>query len=64
LRLEEPLREQAASWNRGDLETFTSVYAEVAAFLTPSGVTHGRQAVLDRYRKRYPDRAAMGTLFF
>jgi hypothetical protein len=62
--VEKLLREQAASWNRGDLDAFTSVYAEDATFLAPSGVTHGRQAVLDRYRKRYPDRAAMGALSF
>jgi uncharacterized protein (TIGR02246 family) len=56
------LRAQADAWNRGDLEAFTSVYAEDAAFLSPSGLTHGRREVLERYRKRYPDKAAMGKL--
>jgi uncharacterized protein (TIGR02246 family) len=56
------LREQAAAWSRGDLDAFCSVYADDALFLTPTGTTRGRQAVLERYRKRYPDRAAMGTL--
>ncbi|HYG63208.1 MAG TPA: SgcJ/EcaC family oxidoreductase [Thermoanaerobaculia bacterium] len=56
------LKKQAEAWSRGDLEAFTSVYADDATFLTSSGVTQGRQAVLDRYRKRYPDRQAMGTL--
>jgi uncharacterized protein (TIGR02246 family) len=56
------LDRQAQAWNRGDLEAFVSVYAEDAAFVSPTGLTRGRQAVLDRYRKRYPDKAAMGTL--
>ncbi|MFQ5599258.1 MAG: SgcJ/EcaC family oxidoreductase [Candidatus Krumholzibacteriia bacterium] len=56
------LETQAADWNRGDVETFCSVYAGDAAFVSPSGLTRGRQAVLERYRRRYPDRAAMGNL--
>lgn len=56
------LAEHAAAWSRGDLEAFCSVYAEDVLFLSPSEVTRGRQAVLARYRERYPDRAAMGTL--
>ncbi len=54
--------EQTEAWNRGDLEAFCSVYAEDATFISPSGRTGGRQAVLDRYRSRYPDQAAMGRL--
>jgi uncharacterized protein (TIGR02246 family) len=56
------LDRQVRAWNRGDLEGFVSVYAEDAAFVSPTGLTRGRKAVLDRYRKRYPDKAAMGTL--
>lgn len=56
------LRAQSAAWNRGDLEAFVSSYAEDATFLSPSGVTHGRKGVLERYRKRYPDQKAMGKL--
>ncbi|MFZ5785906.1 MAG: polysaccharide deacetylase family protein [Acidobacteriota bacterium] len=56
------LAEQSAAWSRGDLEGFCSIYAEDTLFLSPNGVTRGRQAVLDRYRTRYPDAAAMGTL--
>jgi len=56
------LATQSAAWNRGDLEGFTAVYAEDASFLSPTGVTHGRQQVLERYRRRYPDKKAMGTL--
>ena len=56
------LEEQAAAWNRGDLEAFCAVYAGDAVFLTPSGLARGRDAVLERYRKRYPTRDAMGDL--
>lgn len=56
------LATQSAAWNRGDLEAFTAVYAEDASFLSPSGLTRGRQQVLARYKKRYPDQKAMGTL--
>jgi len=56
------LATQSAAWNRGDLEAFTAVYAEDASFLSPTGLTQGRQQVLERYRRRYPDQKAMGTL--
>lgn len=58
------LETQAAAWNRGDLEAFCSVYADDALFLTAFGLTKGRAEVLERYRKRYPDAAARGTLSF
>ncbi|MCB1056993.1 MAG: nuclear transport factor 2 family protein [Acidobacteria bacterium] len=54
--------EQVSAWNRGDLDAFCAGYAEDALFVSPSGLTEGREEVLARYRKRYPDRAAMGTL--
>jgi uncharacterized protein (TIGR02246 family) len=56
------LRTQSKAWNRGDLEAFTAVYAADATFLSPSGLTRGRQEVLARYRRRYPDAKAMGRL--
>ena len=56
------LAEQAASWSRGDVEEFVSAYAEDALFVSPSGLTRGRDEVLGRYRRRYPDPAAMGRL--
>lgn len=53
---------QAEAWSRGDLEVFCSVYADDAVFVSTKGLTRGRQEILDRYRRRYPDRGAMGTL--
>jgi len=56
------LHDQAAAWNRGDLPAFCSAYADDATFISPSGLTRGRQAVLDRYTKKYVDKAGMGSL--
>jgi uncharacterized protein (TIGR02246 family) len=56
------LQRQTEAWNRGDLEAFCSVYDEDATYVSPGGIVRGRAAVLERYRKRYPDRAAMGML--
>jgi uncharacterized protein (TIGR02246 family) len=53
---------QSAAWTAGELEAFCAVYAEDALFLAPSGVTRGRQAVLARYKARYPSTAKMGRL--
>jgi peptidoglycan/xylan/chitin deacetylase (PgdA/CDA1 family) len=60
--VEETLQLQAAAWNRGDLLGFCAHYAEDAAFVSPSGLTRGRDDVLRRYRARYKDRSAMGQL--
>jgi uncharacterized protein (TIGR02246 family) len=56
------LKRQAGAWNRGDLPAFCSAYDEDAVFLAADGLTRGRAAVLERYRKRHRDPAAMGTL--
>jgi ketosteroid isomerase-like protein len=60
------LNEQAAAWNRGDVNAFMQWYwkSEKLTFAGSSGVTRGWQPVLERYRKNYPDRAAMGRLTF
>ncbi len=58
------MNEQAAAWNKGDLDAFCASYADDTTFITPNGLTKGRDQVLARYKKRYPDKAAMGTLSF
>ena len=60
------LDDQAAAWNRGDIDAFMDGYARLPTLRFASGgnVTYGWQETLDRYRQRYPDRAAMGTLTF
>lgn len=56
------LKRQALAWSRGDIDAFCAAYAEDALFVTPSGLTRGREAVRSRYKSKYPDAAAMGTL--
>ena len=57
---------QRDAWNRGDLEGFMALYehTDSLCFIGRNGPTYGWQPTLDRYRKGYPDRAAMGTLEF
>jgi len=60
------LDSQVAAWNRGDLEGFMRGYwkSDRTAFVGSSGIFRGWQALLERYRRTYPDRAAMGRLAF
>lgn len=62
--IERLLTQQARAWNDGDFESFVAFYTEDTVFLSSSGLTRGRSEVLARYRRRYPDRAAMGKLTF
>ena len=57
---------QVAAWNRGDLEAFMQTYwkSPKTAYVGASGVFRGWQSVLDRYRRTYPDRSAMGKTTF
>jgi uncharacterized protein (TIGR02246 family) len=60
------IKDSEAAWNRGDLVAFASAY-EDSAETTFIGreVTHGgTQAILERYRRTYPNREAMGNLTF
>jgi ketosteroid isomerase-like protein len=60
------LEAQQAAWNRGDLRAFMNGYwrSDKTEFVGASGVQRGWQAVLNRYRRSYPDRQAMGKLAF
>jgi peptidoglycan/xylan/chitin deacetylase (PgdA/CDA1 family)/ketosteroid isomerase-like protein len=60
--IEQLLETQAAAWSRGDLEAFCSVYSDDALFVSPSGLTRGRDEILRRYREKYVDREGMGRL--
>jgi len=57
---------QGDAWNRGDIETFMGAYWQSPELTFSSGgeTTRGWDETLARYRKRYPDRAAMGKLTF
>ena len=60
------LADQVAAWNRGDIPGFMDGYwkSEKLRFASGGSITHGWQTTLERYLKRYPDKAAMGTLTF
>jgi ketosteroid isomerase-like protein len=57
---------QVVDWNRGNIEGFMAGYwkSDKTTFLSTSGVSRGWQALLDRYKKGYPDKKTMGTLAF
>lgn len=60
------LDRQVEAWNRGDIDGFMSSYWRSPDLRFTSGgtVERGFQQTLERYRRTYPDRAAMGTLSF
>jgi len=60
------LAAQDAAWNRGDVGAFLVGYwhSPELTFSGSSGVSRGWDGVLARYKKNYPDRAAMGELDF
>ncbi len=60
------LHAQQTAWNRGDVDAFLVGYwhSPDLTFSGSSGVARGWDGVLTRYKKNYPDRAAMGQLDF
>jgi ketosteroid isomerase-like protein len=60
------LDQQVRQWNAGDLEGFMQTYwrSEQTRFQSGGEVSLGWQPLLERYRQRYADRAAMGKLDF
>lgn len=64
--LKELLSRQVDAWNRGDVAGFMEGYwhSDQTTFSGTSGIVRGWQAVLDRYRRNYPDRATMGRTEF
>lgn len=60
------LKAQQAAWNRGDVDAFLVGYwqSPELTFSGANGVSRGWEGVLARYKKNYPDRAAMGELNF
>jgi ketosteroid isomerase-like protein len=60
------LTAQQNAWNRGDVNAFLVGYWESPelTFSGPNGIARGFEGVRERYKKNYPDRAAMGELAF
>lgn len=62
----ETLKRQSTDWNAGRVDRFMSGYwpSDSLTFVGKAGVTYGYAETLANYKKRYPDRASMGTLKF
>jgi hypothetical protein len=60
------LEAQVRAWNAGNIEDFMAGYwrSDSLRFASGANVKRGWQITLDRYKKNYPNRAAMGTLTF
>jgi ketosteroid isomerase-like protein len=60
------LNAQQAAWNRGDVDAFLVGYwhSPELTFSGSNGVSRGWDGVMARYKKNYPDQAAMGHLDF
>ena len=60
------LKQQTEDWNAGRIDKFMNGYwpSDSLTFVGKAGITYGYRATLDSYKKRYPDRASMGTLKF
>jgi len=58
------LEGQVAAWNSGDVSAYMDDYLKTDALRFASGgdITTGWQPTLERYQRRYPDKATMGTL--
>lgn len=57
---------QEAAWNKGDIDEFMQGYwkSDSLMFIGKTAPAYGWQTTLDNYKKRYPDKAAMGQLTF
>ena len=60
------MQAQQEAWNRGDIDAFMNGYwrSDKTVFVSGDDVSRGWQKVLDRYKKKYSDRAKMGMLTF
>jgi ketosteroid isomerase-like protein len=59
------LDQQAAAWNRGDIDGYMAGYAQRDdTMFVGTDVTRGWTKVRDRYKAKYDSRAKMGTLVF
>jgi len=60
------LEDQRLAWNRGDIDAFMQGYwkSDSLVFVGKDAPVYGWQKIIDRYKKGYPDKAAMGELTF
>jgi ketosteroid isomerase-like protein len=60
------LDDQRLAWNRGDIDGFMQGYwkSDSLMFIGKTAPVYGWQSTLERYKKAYPDKSAMGQLTF
>ena len=60
------MKMQTDCWNDGDIDCFMRGYwrSDSLRFIGKDGLIKGWQRTLDRYKRSYPDKAAMGFLKF
>jgi hypothetical protein len=60
------LDEQQSTWNNGDVISFMKGYwnSPELTFAGSGGIARGWESVLARYKRKYPDQAAMGQVNF
>ena len=60
------LETQRLDWNRGDIDGFMRGYwkSDSLLFVGREAPEYGWQSTIDRYKKAYPNKAAMGQLTF
>lgn len=60
------LETQRIAWNNGDIDAYMQGYwkSDSLAFVGKAGPVYGWRQTLDRYKKAYPDKFAMGKLTF
>ncbi len=63
--IQQLLDQQAADWNRGDVEAFMKAYEDSpTTTFVGQKVEYGYGAILERYKRLYTTPAAMGKLTF
>jgi ketosteroid isomerase-like protein len=60
------MKKQEISWSKGDVQSYMDSYwkSDSLRFITKKGVIYGWQNMLEKYKKSYPDKTAMGSLKF
>lgn len=60
------LKKQETAWNRGNINDFMDGYwrSDSLLFVGSSGPSYGWHTTLEGYKRRYPNKEAMGILHF
>ncbi len=60
------MHDQQTAWNKGDIDAFMQGYwkSDSLVFVGKTAPLYGWQSTIDRYKKAYPGKDAMGQLTF